>query len=82
MSHYYLIDCICMFVVLVLVEDRFVIDAVVKHGLKNDALLPDRLCIHALVDNIVVQYTVVPDMFVILALVDDRLVIDSVVTSI
>ena len=43
-----------MFVILAPVEASFVIDAVLKLAVKNDALLPDRLYIQALVDESVV----------------------------
>ena len=36
------------------VGERFVIEAVLKLAVKNDALLPDKLFIHALVDESVV----------------------------
>ena len=39
---------------LAIVDDRFVIDAVLKLAVKKDALLPDKLYIHALVDESVV----------------------------
>ena len=43
-----------MFAILAFVEDRFVIEAVLKLAVKNEALLPDKLNIHALVDDSVV----------------------------
>ena len=42
---------------------RFVIDAVVKLAVKNEALLPDKLYIHALFNESVVKYAIAPDMF-------------------
>ena len=42
------------FAILAFVDERFVIDAVVKLAVKNDALLPDKLYIHAFVDESVV----------------------------
>ena len=35
-------------------DEKFVVDAVVKLSVKNDALLPDKLYIHALVKESVV----------------------------
>ena len=43
-----------IFAMLAFNEERFVIDAVLKLAVKNDALLPDKLYIHALVDESVV----------------------------
>ena len=43
-----------MFAILAFVDDRFVIEAVLKLAVKKEALLPDRLYIHALVDDSVV----------------------------
>ena len=43
-----------IFAMLAFDDERFVIDAVVKLASKNDALLPDKLYIHALVDESVV----------------------------
>ena len=43
-----------IFTMLAFVQERFVIDAVLILAVKNDALLPDRLYIHALVDEIIV----------------------------
>ena len=43
-----------IFAMLAFVEERFVIDAVLKLAEKNDALLPDKLYVHALVNDSVV----------------------------
>ena len=43
-----------IFAILAFVEERFVIDAVPNFAVKNDALLPDKLYIHALVNESVV----------------------------
>ena len=43
-----------IFAMLAFVDERFVIDAVVKLAVKNDALLPDKYYIHALVEESVV----------------------------
>ena len=44
-----------IFAMLAFVEEGFVIDAVVKLAVKKDALLPDKLYIHALVKESVVS---------------------------
>ena len=43
-----------MFAILAFVEDRFVIEAVLKLAVKKEALLPDKLYIHAFVDERVI----------------------------
>ena len=43
-----------MFVILAFVEEIFVIEGVLKLAVRNDALLPERLYVHALVDDNVV----------------------------
>ena len=43
-----------IFAMLAFLDERFVIDAVVKLAVKNDALLPKKLYIHALVEESVV----------------------------
>ena len=43
-----------MLSILAPIEERFVIDAVLKLDVKNGALLPEKLYIHALVDERVV----------------------------
>ena len=63
---------------LAIVDERFVSDAVMKLAVKNKELLPDKLYIHALVDESVVQYSIAPDMFVILSFFDDVIAIDAV----
>ena len=66
------------FAKLAFVEEIFVISAVLKLAVKNDALFPDRLYIHALVDKNGVQYNIAHDIFVILAFDDEIFVIKAV----
>ena len=64
--------------ILAFVEDRFVIDAVLKLAVKNEALEFKVFQIHAFVVERVVKYAVPRDILTILAFVEDKFVIDAV----
>ena len=62
-------------------EERFVIDAVLKLAVKNDALLPDKLYILAFVEERFVMLAFTEDIFDMLAFVEERFVIEAVVIN-
>ena len=57
------------FEILAFVGERFVLEAVLKLAVKNDALLMHGFYIQALVDDSVVWYAIAPDRFAIQAFV-------------